>query len=542
MSGPVANNIFRASGVVAAAAGGLNWDSTILTALTTFTVTVNNPGVGNRYYIDGVLQQTLNLLEGFTYKFDQSDSSNSGHPLRFSTTSGGTHSGGSEYTTGVTTSGTPGNAGAYTQIVVAASAPLLYYYCTNHNYMGGTANTVGETVEANRGYWIDTTSTTCTITLPSSPSKGDQIILVDYARTWGTNKITINAGSSNYQGQDNTYTIEYSTDGEVLNIVYSDATKGWIPQDDDEVADVPVAPATQRAIFGFGNAGSGYTGITNLVNSSGVVQADVSAVGTARRQLTATNFGGDKAIFFGGVVSPGGNANASRISNIVNNSGVVQSDVANSSGSVTVKYQTAMLNYGSTGQAFSGFGTNSSEAAINLTNLITNQGVIGNDVSGVSGATARTASAGAPYGDGLGIVAYGSGPTNISNKISNQGVVAADTSGVGTARVAPGSAGYGGDKAIFAYGEYTAHVNLVSNTGVVASDTTAAQPSRSIGAGASYGGDKALFYGGNAEGTTPSGKLNVYNLCTNQGVVGSYQTGVGSGRSNLGGATYSYST
>ena len=58
----------------------------------------------------------------------------------------------------------------------------------------------------------------------------------------------------------------------------------------------------------------------------------------------------------------------------------------------------------------------------------------------------------------------------------------------------------------------------------------------------SYGGDKALFYGGNAEGTTPSGKLNIYNLVTNQGVVGSYQTGVGTGRSNLGGATYSYST
>ena len=255
MSGPVANNIFRASGVVAAAGGGLNWNSTILTALTTFTVTVQNVG-GNKYFIDGVQQQTLNLLEGFTYKFDQADSSNSGHPLRFSTTSGGTHGGGSEYTTGVTTSGTPGSAGAYTQIVVASGAPLLYYYCTNHNYMGGTANTVGETVEANRGYWIDTTSTTCTITLPSSPSKGDQIILVDYARTWGTNKITIDSNGSNYQGDPDTFTVEYSTNGEVLNIIYSDATKGWIPQDDDEVADAPAPPETQQGILAFGDTGS----------------------------------------------------------------------------------------------------------------------------------------------------------------------------------------------------------------------------------------------------------------------------------------------
>ena len=136
MSGPVANNIFRASGVVAAAGGGLNWNSTILTALTTFTVTVQNVS-GNKYFIDGVQQQTLNLLEGFTYKFDQSDSSNSSHPLRFSTTSGGSHGGGSEYTTGVTTSGTPGSSGAYTQIVVASGAPVLYYYCTAHSGMGG---------------------------------------------------------------------------------------------------------------------------------------------------------------------------------------------------------------------------------------------------------------------------------------------------------------------------------------------------------------------------------------------------------------------
>ena len=83
-----------------------------------------------------------------------------------------------------------------------------------------------------------------------------------------------------------------------------------------------------------------------------------------------------------------------RKTNLVNNQGVVQSDVANSSGSVTVKYQTAMMTYGSTGQAFSGFGTNSSEANINLSNLITNQGVIGNDVTGVGTARATLASAG----------------------------------------------------------------------------------------------------------------------------------------------------
>jgi hypothetical protein len=111
----------------------------------TFTVTVVSTGSGNKYFIDGVQQATLNLAENGTYKFDQSDSSNSNHPLRFSTTSDGTHSGGDEYTTGVTSSPiSPGNAGAYTQITVAKSAPTLYYYCTQHSGMGGQANTVDD--------------------------------------------------------------------------------------------------------------------------------------------------------------------------------------------------------------------------------------------------------------------------------------------------------------------------------------------------------------------------------------------------------------
>ena len=149
-------------GVVAGLAGG------------TFAVTVANAGSGNRYYINGVLQQTLNLREGFTYKFDQSASSNSGHPFRFSTTANGTHAGGSEYTTGVTTSGTPGNAGAYTQIVVAASAPTLYYYCTNHSLMGGKANTLAAFVP-NSVYYVQADGAISTVSTSPAVNIGKAI-------------------------------------------------------------------------------------------------------------------------------------------------------------------------------------------------------------------------------------------------------------------------------------------------------------------------------------------------------------------------------
>jgi len=104
-----------------------------MSEIRTFTVTVANPGSGNRYYIDDILQDTINLAEGYTYVFNYP----SAHPFRFSTTSDGTHNSGSEYTTGVTV-----NSSTQVQITVAASAPTLYYYCSIHPNMGGQANTV----------------------------------------------------------------------------------------------------------------------------------------------------------------------------------------------------------------------------------------------------------------------------------------------------------------------------------------------------------------------------------------------------------------
>ena len=107
----------------------------IATNTTQFTVTHQSVNGGNRYFIDGVQQPTLELEEGNTYIFDWSASST--HPLRFSTTSDGTHGGGTEYTSGVIVDA----ANKKTSFSVPVGAPTLYYYCEYHPGMGGQANT-----------------------------------------------------------------------------------------------------------------------------------------------------------------------------------------------------------------------------------------------------------------------------------------------------------------------------------------------------------------------------------------------------------------
>ena len=101
----------------------------------TYTVTTS----ASKFYLGGIQQPTLELREGSTYTFDTSDATVSGHTFKFATAADA--AGSTEYTTGVTETGTPGSAGAKTVIVVAASAPALFYYCSNHSSMGGSANT-----------------------------------------------------------------------------------------------------------------------------------------------------------------------------------------------------------------------------------------------------------------------------------------------------------------------------------------------------------------------------------------------------------------
>ena len=110
-------------------------DYTVTVAAKTSSHTWYNQGSSNAYYIDGSEAPALTTSASSVLRFDQSYSSNGGHPLRFYTSADKT----TEYTTGVTTVGTPGSSGAYTQSSVSSSTPAtLHYQCSNHAYMGHT--------------------------------------------------------------------------------------------------------------------------------------------------------------------------------------------------------------------------------------------------------------------------------------------------------------------------------------------------------------------------------------------------------------------
>ena len=115
------------------------------------------------------------------------------------------------------------------------------------------------TASAGRGYWIDTTSNACTITMPGSANVGDQIIFVDYARNWATNAITLSLNGLKYQ--NGTSNPVYDTKGQSVNIIYSGATNGWIPISDDAVADEGAPPPYNVDFLVIAGGGGGAKGV-----------------------------------------------------------------------------------------------------------------------------------------------------------------------------------------------------------------------------------------------------------------------------------------
>ena len=98
---------------------------------------------------------------------------------------------------------------------------------------GGTSwqsvKTSNTTMVAGEGYFVDTSSSAITMTLPSSATQGDEVSVIDYAGTADTNNITIGRNSHKIQGSAADLTV--STERAGFTLVYVDATQGWLLKD-----------------------------------------------------------------------------------------------------------------------------------------------------------------------------------------------------------------------------------------------------------------------------------------------------------------------
>jgi hypothetical protein len=188
-----------------------------------------------------------------------------------------------------------------------------------------TVKTADFTATANKGYFCNTTSAAFTVTLPATPSAGDEIILVDYAGTWDTNNLTINPNGNKIFAQ--TSNVIASKDREAFRLVYIDTTQGWIPYSGYQEGttgiiipysiDFLVVAGGGAGAFESGGAGGagGYRTSTQTVNTGTVITVTVGdgGAGQTTSSPSTANNGSNSSISGSGlttITSAGGGGGA----------------------------------------------------------------------------------------------------------------------------------------------------------------------------------------------------------------------------------------
>ena len=361
--------------------------------------------------------------------------------------------------------------GSATQVLTSAGAgapPVFADAASGIEWQSSIVTASTLSAVSGRGYWINTTSNACTITLPGSASVGDQIIFTDYARKWGTNAVTINQNSLKFQGNTSPNPV-YDTTGQSVDIVYSGAAVGWIPNSDNDVAFETKQSTTANflVIAGGGGGGSGGAGAGGAGGYRASFNSEASGGGGSSETALELTPGAQYTVTIGAGAS-GGSTNAD----------------------------------GATG-------SNSSISGTGITTITS---------SGGSGGAGNGRSAGAGGSGGGGAGKNSGSPTSGGAGTSNQGF-AGGAGGVNAPQ--NGAGGGGGAGAVGAAG--TANSGGAGGTGV-ASTITASSVTRAGGGG---GSGKDNLPGGS--GGTGGGGAGNSSGGSNSPVAGTANTGSGGG-------------
>jgi len=187
-----------------------------------------------------------------------------------------------------------------------------------------SVKTSGFTAVAGEGYFCNTTSSAFTVTLPASPSAGNQVAIVDYAGTFDTNVLTINPNSNKLEGGTSNLTLSGEREGVLL--VYIDATQGWLATSGINEGTDALSPPPYSIDFlviaggasgGRGNGGGGGAGgfrtSTQSVSAGTVITVTVGDGGATKTIAGRGNAGSDSSISGSGlttITSTGGGGGA----------------------------------------------------------------------------------------------------------------------------------------------------------------------------------------------------------------------------------------
>ena len=115
------------------------------------------------------------------------------------------------------------------QILTSTTGGVLSWVDNSGGTAWQTVHTAATlTAVAGNGYFIDTTSNVCNVTLPAGVL-GDEVSLVDYAGTFDSNTLTVTPGSGEkIQGNTADAVLTNSTERSAFTLAYSGATQGWL--------------------------------------------------------------------------------------------------------------------------------------------------------------------------------------------------------------------------------------------------------------------------------------------------------------------------